>query len=108
MADIVLAVTDNDFEQLIKESQVPVLTYFGAEWCLPCKIVSPMIDELASEYEGKIKFAKLDVDKNKEIIKQYKVFSIPTIMIFRDGEEKVRKIGSKYKDELEKVIKNYI
>ncbi|WP_066637791.1 thioredoxin [Desulfolucanica intricata] len=111
MAGTNIITTDTNFEQfqqLIKDSQVPILMYFGAEWCLPCKVLFPMIEELSSEYEGKMKFIKLDADKNQDIIKEYKVYSIPTIMIFKNGEEKVRKIGSKYKDELEKVIKNYI
>ena len=100
--------TDNELDQLIKNSQVPIMVYFWAEWCLPCKIISPVIETLVDEYAGKIAIAKLDSDSCKETVKLHKVFSIPTVMFIKNGTETERLIGSRQRDELEKVIQRYI
>ena len=100
--------TDSEFEQLLKNSQVPIMIYFWAEWCLPCKIISPVIDTFVDEYTGKILIAKLDADSCKETVKQHKVFSIPTVMIIKNGKETERLIGSRHRDELVKVIERNI
>ena len=105
MAVVTLTIsTDNELDQLINNSQVPIMVYFWAEWCLPCKIISPVIETLVDDYSGKIAIVKLDADSCKETVKQHKVFSIPTVMIFKNGTEQERLIGSRYRDELEKVI----
>ena len=100
--------TDNEFHQLIENSQVPIMVYFWAEWCLPCKIISPVIDTFVDEYAGKMIIARLDSDSCKETVKLHKVFSIPTVMIIKNGTETERLIGSKHRDELERVIQRYI
>ena len=105
MAVEILAISaDNELDQLINNSPVPIMVYFWAEWCLPCKIISPVIETLVHEYAGKITIAKLDADSCKETVRQRKVFSIPTVMIFKNGAEQERLIGSRHRDELEKVI----
>ena len=79
------AVTDSDFQQEVLEADTPVLVDFWADWCAPCKMVAPLLDELAEEYEGKVKFTKLDVDSNPQIAMQYGIRSIPTLLVFKGG-----------------------
>ena len=79
------AVTDSDFEQEVLESDTPVLVDFWAEWCAPCKMVAPVLDDLANEYEGKIKFTKVDVDTNPQTAMKYGIRSIPTLLVFKGG-----------------------
>ena len=79
------AVTDSDFQQEVLEADTPVLVDFWADWCAPCKMVAPLLDELAEEYDGKVKFTKLDVDSNPQIAMQYGIRSIPTLLVFKGG-----------------------
>lgn len=79
------AVGDRDFIQEVLESDTPVLVDFWADWCAPCKMVAPLIDELAKEYDGKIKFTKVDVDDNPQTASQYGIRSIPTLLVFKGG-----------------------
>ena len=79
------AVGDKDFIQEVLESDTPVLVDFWADWCAPCKMVAPLIDELAEEYDGKIKFTKVDVDDNPQTAMQYGIRSIPTLLVFKGG-----------------------
>ena len=83
MAD--LTFTDQNFKEQVLDSQTPVLVDFWAEWCAPCRIVSPIIEELASEYSGKLKVGKLDVDSNSQAAQDYGVMSIPSIILFKNG-----------------------
>jgi len=101
---IPVVVTDNTFETEVLKSELPVLVDFWAEWCGPCKMIAPAVEELAKSYDGKMKFAKLDVDNNNKIALQYGVMSIPTLIIFKDGQEKERIIGAVAKGQLEKKI----
>ena len=81
-----LQFTDANFEQEVLQSEVPVLVDFYADWCGPCKMMSPIIDELAHEMEGKVKIGKLNVDNNEETAKKYRVMSIPTMIVFVNGQ----------------------
>ena len=81
-----LQFTDANFEQEVLKSEVPVLVDFYADWCGPCKMMSPVISELATEYEGKVKVGKLNVDDNAETAKAYRVMSIPTMIVFVGGK----------------------
>ena len=89
-----LAVTDSDFEQEVLESETPVLVDFWAEWCAPCKMVAPVLDDLAEEYDGKIKFTKVDVDTNPETAMKYGIRSIPTLLVFKGGSPVDQVVGA--------------
>jgi len=86
--------TDSNFEQEVIKSDKPVLIDFWAVWCGPCKIIAPIVEELAKEYEGKAKIGKLDVDENQQTSIKYGVRSIPTLLIFKDGKVKDTIIGA--------------
>jgi len=101
---IPVVVTDNTFETEVLKSELPVLVDFWAEWCAPCKMIAPAVEELAKSYDGKMKFAKLDVDNNNKTALQYGVMSIPTLIIFKDGQEKERIVGAVPKGQLEKKV----
>ena len=105
MADLVL--TDQNFEEEVLKSEIPVMVDFWAAWCQPCKMVSPIIDELAKEYEGKVKIGKLNVDENS-VAGNYNVMSIPTLMIFKDGKPVKSVIGAKPKDDFKRALDEVI
>jgi thioredoxin 1 len=88
------AVTDANFEQEVLKSSEPVLVDFWAEWCGPCKAIAPVLDELSTELEGKVKIVKLNVDENPATMTQYGVRSIPTMILFKNGEAADMKVGA--------------
>jgi thioredoxin 1 len=100
--------SDKDFEEKVIKSKMPVLVDFFAEWCGPCKMAAPVIEELAEEYKGKIVIGKVDVDKNQETASKFGVMSIPTIIMFKDGKERDRKAGFAGKAGYEEMIKKVI
>ena len=94
--------TTNDatFEPEVLKSDVPVLVDYWAEWCGPCKAIAPVLDEVAKEYSGKLKVAKVNVDENQEIPKKYGIRGIPTLMLFKNGNVEAQKVGSLSKSQL--------
>ena len=100
MAPTVTTLSDATFDEEIGAADEPVLVDFWAEWCGPCKMIAPILDEVAQEHAGKLKIAKLNVDDNPEIARRFSVMSIPTLIVFRDGQEAARIIGAKGKGQL--------
>ena len=89
-----IPVTDQTFEEEVLKSEIPVLVDFWAEWCAPCKIIAPILEELSTEYEGKLKIAKVDVDSNAQKAGEYGVRGIPTLLIFKSGEPADQVVGA--------------
>ena len=102
------AVTDADFEAQVLQSDKPVVVDFWAEWCGPCKMIAPILDEIADEYQGKLTVAKLNIDENQETPQKYAVRGIPTLMIFKDGEVAATKVGAVSKSQLSAFIDSAI
>ena len=99
-------VTDQDFDQEVLHSDTPVLVDFWADWCAPCKMIAPIVDELADEYDGRVKFAKLDVDANPGMAIKYGVRSIPMLLVFKGGKPVEQVIGAVPKTMLKKKLES--
>jgi len=97
-------VSDEQFEEHVLKSSEPVLVDFWAEWCGPCKMIAPILDDLAASYKGKLKVAKINIDHNQKTPRNYNVRGIPTLMIFRDGKVQATQIGAVSKTQLAQII----
>lgn len=104
----VLKLTKSNFEQEVINSGKLVLVDFWAEWCGPCRIVAPIIEQLADEYHGKVIVGKVDVDSEEELAVRFRIMSIPTIILFREGNIVERLTGARSREEFKSVIDNYI
>ncbi len=93
-------VSDDTFETEVINSDVPVLVDYWAEWCGPCKVIAPVLEEIASEYDGKMKICKLDIDANEQTPPKYGIRGIPTLMLFKGGEVEATKVGALSKSQL--------
>ena len=106
MSELIL--NSNNFEEEVLKSDLPVLVDFWAPWCPPCRMVALVVEEIAKEYEGKIKIGKVNIDQNQELASKYSVMSIPTFIIFKNGESVSRFIGAqskgKFVEEIEKAL----
>ena len=100
MSEKIVHVTDDNFENEVLQSSAPVLVDYWAEWCGPCKMIAPVLDEIASEYDGRVKIAKLNIDDNPNTPPRYGIRGIPTLMLFKDGEVEATKVGAVSKSQL--------
>jgi thioredoxin 1 len=100
----IVTVTKDTFQSEVLDSDTPVLVDFWATWCNPCKMTEPIVDELSKQYEGKLKIAKIDVDADPEISQQFSVMSIPTFIVFKDGQPQQNLIGVHPKPEFEQMV----
>lgn len=100
MSDSIIQVSDDSFDEEVIKSSIPVLVDYWAEWCGPCKMIAPILDEIVSDYAGKIKVAKLNIDDNTKTPPMFGIRGIPTLMIFKDGEVEATKVGAVSKSQL--------
>ena len=102
----VVTLTDENFEEEVNSSAVPVLVDYWAEWCGPCKMIGPLVEEMAEEYSKRLKVGKLDVDENQSSASQQNVMSIPTLLIFKEGKVVAQQIGAVNKTQLTEFIES--
>lgn len=103
-AENILTITSENFEEKVLKSDKPVLVDFWAAWCGPCRAVAPVMEELAGEYDGKIYIGKVNVDDQNELAQKFRIMSIPTIMLFKNGEVAEKMVGAKSKSEFAAII----
>ena len=108
MAGNVLHVTDQNFDAEVLKSSQPVLVDFWAAWCGPCRMIAPTVEALASEYAGKAKVAKVNVDENQSTPAQYNIRGIPTLLLFKDGQVREQLVGAASRDVIENMIKKHL
>lgn len=100
MADNIVTLTDSTFDEHVKSAEVPVLVDFWAEWCGPCKLITPVLEEIANEQGDKLQVAKLNIDDNLDVTRRFDVMSVPTLILFKEGEAVKRIVGAKPKGQL--------
>ena len=108
MSDQIIHTSDDAFEQEVLQSSIPVLVDYWAEWCGPCKMIAPILDEVAKEYQGRIKVAKLNIDENQQTPPKYGIRGIPTLMLFKNGNVEATKVGALSKSQLTAFIDSNI
>ncbi len=108
MGSSTVVYTDNNFSDEVVNSELPALVDFWAEWCAPCKSIAPIVEELAAEYQSKVKIGKLNVDENPKTATQYGIRGIPTLLLFKDGKVVQQMVGVKSKTEIQKIMDSNI
>jgi len=104
MAENVIEFSDQSFDSSVLESDIPVLVDFWAVWCGPCKAIAPIVEEIANDYDGKVKVGKIDVDNNNQVAMKYGIRSIPTLLVFKGGEVVDQVIGNVGKESIESML----
>jgi len=108
MSDKIVQLTDDTFAQEVLNSDIPVLVDFWAEWCGPCKMIAPILDELAEEYDGRLKIAKLNIDENQATAPKYGVRGIPTLILVKNGNVEAQQVGAVSKSQLASFIDSHL
>ena len=108
MSDHITHLSDDAFDQEVLQSQLPVLVDYWAEWCGPCKMIAPILDEISKEYAGRLKIAKLNIDENQQTPPKYGIRGIPTLMLFKNGNVEATKVGALSKSQLTAFIDSNI
>ena len=108
MSENITHINDSDFEQEVLNSDSPVLVDYWAEWCGPCKMIAPILREIADEYAGRLKVTKMDIDQNTETPRQFSIRGIPTLMIFKDGQIQGTRVGALTKNQLKAFVEDVV
>ncbi len=108
MSDLIAKLTDSSFDQEISSSSLPVLVDYWAEWCGPCKMIAPILEEVAKDYQGKLKVAKLNIDENPQTPPKFGIRGIPTLMLFKGGEVAATKVGALSKSQLASFLDSHL
>jgi thioredoxin 1 len=108
MSDLIRSITDHSFEHDVLKSEKPVLIDYWAEWCGPCKMIAPVLEEIAKEYSGRLTVAKLNIDENPVTPPRYGIRGIPTLMLFKNGSVEATKVGAVSKSQLSAFIESHI
>ncbi len=108
MSNEITTLSDASFDEHVKLADTPVLVDFWAEWCGPCKMIAPVLEQIAGENAGKVQVAKINIDENLDVTRRFEVMSIPTLILFKDGEPQMRLIGAKPKGQLVEEISAFL
>jgi thioredoxin 1 len=108
MSAAITSLSDATFDEHVKAADTPVLVDFWAEWCGPCKMISPVLEEISEQHQGKIEVVKVNIDENLDVTRRYEVMSIPTLLLFKEGEPELRIIGARGKAQLLQELQAYL